>query len=256
MLTIKVVVAAIAMALLCACSKPQDTPLPTDLAKWEAIKPQIEKLSPEDQETFKRYTIRQVMGRTVGAMGSALRGEKPKDLEMPEGMTIGKALSEQRAWEASQKQRELEREAEEARAKALRAKIEAERAAKRKELESAVRVTLVTFKILGPNYEAGRYGDSAYVELAFENLSGKKIEGVKGITVFSDIFDTVLQRVTVSYDKGISIAQTPTWKGSFKLNQFSDQDRKLKSADPSKLKFRFEPDVIIFADGTRLTVPE
>lgn len=59
-----------------ACSKPIDTVVPTSIDKMESIRPQLEKLAPEEIELFRSY----------------LRDHS----SIPEGLTIGKAINEER----------------------------------------------------------------------------------------------------------------------------------------------------------------
>ncbi|NTW87087.1 MAG: hypothetical protein HGB30_13090 [Holophagaceae bacterium] len=68
------------------CSNPKNTKIPQDLSKIESIKPSIEKLTPEERELFGSYMMMRMMG-TVG-----------ENKGIPEGMTIGKAIEEQRAF--------------------------------------------------------------------------------------------------------------------------------------------------------------
>lgn len=71
---------------LCACSKPTDTVIPSSIDKMDSIKPQLEKLSPEQRELFDKYILRHTPSkkRTVEAI--------------PVGITIGKAIEAQSAF--------------------------------------------------------------------------------------------------------------------------------------------------------------
>jgi hypothetical protein len=62
--------------VLGACSKPIDTIVPTAIDKMESIKPQIEKLTPEEKDLFLSYLA--------------------DHNTIPEGLTIGKAIDEER----------------------------------------------------------------------------------------------------------------------------------------------------------------
>jgi hypothetical protein len=84
-----------AMLLLVAavgCSNPKDTKLPQDLSKIDTIKPSVEKLTPEEKELLGGYIMMRMMGTGPGATSD------PKTKAIPEGMTIGKAIEEQRAY--------------------------------------------------------------------------------------------------------------------------------------------------------------
>ena len=63
---------------LAACTKPIDTIVPTSPDKMESIRPQVNKLSPEEKELFDNY----------------LRDHS----SIPDGLTIGKAITEEREY--------------------------------------------------------------------------------------------------------------------------------------------------------------
>ncbi|HUW76921.1 MAG TPA: hypothetical protein VMV70_09590 [Gallionella sp.] len=77
--------------LLVACSgDPHDTTVPTNIAKWSSsVKPSLQKLTPEERALFSQYAIRHTIGAANGHIGS-------KSDPIPEDMTIGKAIAEQR----------------------------------------------------------------------------------------------------------------------------------------------------------------
>lgn len=79
--------------LLVACSDPHDTNVPADVTKWNtAVKPSLEKLSQEERVLFSQYAIR----HTIRAAMVGLMGNKVDPI--PKGMTIGKAIDEQREY--------------------------------------------------------------------------------------------------------------------------------------------------------------
>ena len=101
------------LVVLAACSNPRDTPLPRDMSKMESIKPAIEKLTPEERELVAGY----IMRHTVGAAFGSAFGVKADPI--PDGMTIGKAIDEQRGLMEKKK-------AEETAKKTAKEKVEAE----------------------------------------------------------------------------------------------------------------------------------
>lgn len=78
--------------LLAACSgDPHDTGVPADISKWStSVKPALQKLTPDEQALFTQYVRR----HTIGAAEGGANGDKADAI--PEGMTIGKAIAEQR----------------------------------------------------------------------------------------------------------------------------------------------------------------
>jgi hypothetical protein len=88
---VKVFYMACCALLLVACSDPHDTKVPADVAKWSAtVKPSLEKLTQEERVLFSQYAIR----HTIRASMVGLIGNKIDPI--PKGMTIGKAIEEQR----------------------------------------------------------------------------------------------------------------------------------------------------------------
>jgi hypothetical protein len=78
--------------LLVACGDPHDTLVPADISKWrDTVKPSLQKLTPDEQALFTQYVRR----HTIGSAGG-LTGDKADPI--PEGMTIGKAIAEQRSY--------------------------------------------------------------------------------------------------------------------------------------------------------------
>jgi hypothetical protein len=87
--------------LLVACGDPHDTKVPIDIAKWRyTVKPSLQKLTPEEQELFTQYVRR----HTVLADEVGLNGDKADPI--PKDVTIGKAIAEQRDYNATQQARD------------------------------------------------------------------------------------------------------------------------------------------------------
>ncbi len=85
--------------LLVACGDPHDTKVPADISKWsETVKPALQKLKPEERVLFSQYAIRHMAG--------AAGGDKADPI--PEDMTIGKAIEEQRNYIAREQVKEPE----------------------------------------------------------------------------------------------------------------------------------------------------
>lgn len=83
--------------LLVACGDPHDTRVSADISQWrDTVKPSLQKLTPEEQALFTEYVRRHaILADEVG-----LNGDKADPI--PEGMTIGKAIADQRDYVAKQ----------------------------------------------------------------------------------------------------------------------------------------------------------
>jgi hypothetical protein len=87
--------------LLVACGDPHETKVPADISRWrDTVKPSLQKLTPDEQALFAQYVRR----HTILADEVGLHGDKADPI--PEGMTIGKAIAEQRSYIALQQAKE------------------------------------------------------------------------------------------------------------------------------------------------------
>lgn len=232
---------------LAACGGPKDTPLPKDLEKMESIKPAMEKLTPEERELAAGYIMRHTVGAKLGGLFGGKEGPG-----IPEGMTLGKAIEEQREFKA-------DAALEEAKQQALKAKLQAEREAAMKPMLEAVTVTLVSKKIAVERGYSGMVMDeNLEVTFGYKNNTAKDISGVKGRVSVKDLFGDEISAFQISNDSTIKAGQTATWTGSrsVRFSMGNNNDRKLAELGDDKYKVVWEPQAIVFADGTKLVLPE
>lgn len=214
--------------LLAGCSDPKNYEV-TKLTE-EQRKELGQKLTAEEGQKLAGWMMRNVMS-----------GKEP-----PVGTTVAMALKQQDEWVAKQKE-------EEAKAEALRMKVEAERKAKQEEFAKLLSVALVSKKNSMGEYSQRWVG----LELAYENKSDKDIQGVKGVLKLMDFFGDKILNIRWSYDAGVAAKQTTVERNSgIDINQFKDSNMKLWNTDFDKLKSTFEVSTIIFKDGTRMDAPE
>jgi hypothetical protein len=92
--------------LLVGCGDPHDTKVPADISKWhDAVKPSLQKLTPDEQALFAQYARRHaILADEVG-----LHGDKADPI--PEGMTVGQAIADQRNYIALQQAKESKEKA-------------------------------------------------------------------------------------------------------------------------------------------------
>jgi|SRR3989338_2423130 len=233
--------------ILAACSGPKDIPLPRELDKMDSIKPAMEKLTTEERELVAGY----IMRHTIGAKLGGLFGGK-EDPGIPDGMTLGKAIDEQRKFKA-------DAAIEEAKQQALKAKLQAEREATIKPMLEAITVTLVSKKLEAEHGYSGMVVDEKLeVIFGYKNNTDKDIAGVKGYISVKDLFGDELSGFLISNDNTIKAGQTTTWAGSrsVKYSLGNNKDQKLAELEDTKFKVVWEPRMIVFKDGTKLTVPD
>jgi len=235
----KAIIALFCMAALAGCS-PKSTAIPTDSSKWDTLAPDVKRLNEEDRRLFAAYMARQ-------GIASALSQGK---VTVPVGMTIGKAIDDQKKFEADQKKAEAE-------AELVRAKAIAARAAAEKAMSDAAVLSIVQTKLIPENIYASRYSDQFALVIAVQNKSAKNISGIKGMVEFSDIFGAQIKSVQLSLSENIPAGKLETFSSyALDLNQFDDADNKLKNTDPAKIKAVFHPQMIVFSDGTDMKAPD
>ncbi len=233
--------------ILAACSGPKDTPLPRDLDKMDTIKPAMEKLTAEERELAAGYIMRHTIGAKLGGLFGGKEGPG-----IPEGMTIGKAIEEQRKFKA-------DAAIEEAKQQALKAKLQTEREAAQKQMREAVTVTLVSKKLVTEHgYSGIETDENLRVVFGYKNNTDKDIAGVKGHISVKDLFGEEISGFLISNDTTIPAGQSTTWTGSRSV-RFSfghNDDRKFADLEDDKYKVVWEPEMIVFKDGTKLTAPK
>ena len=165
----RLILSLIVLLAVSACSGPKDTPVPKDLAAMEAVKPALEKLTPEERELFAGYVMRNTLGAKLGGLFGGKEGPG-----IPDGMTVGKAIEDQRKFKA-------DRAVEEAKQAALKEKLNAGREAAMKTMRDAVTVTLLSKAIEEERGISGMLMDeNLQVTFGYKNNSTKEIAGVKG----------------------------------------------------------------------------
>lgn len=237
----------VACLFLAACNSAKNTPIPQNVENMDALKPAMEDLSPEERDLVAAYILR----HTVGAQMRGLMGGGDSS-GIPSGMTIGKAIEEQRKFLADQK-------AEEAKQAALKAALQAKRDAALKVMRDAVTVTLVSKSIQTERGFSGIVMDeNLVVVFGYKNNTPKDIAGVKGYISVQDLFGDELSGFAISNDTTIPAGKSTTWTGSrsVRFAMGNNQDRKLADLGDSKFKVVWNPEVIIFSDGTRLEMPK
>lgn len=236
----------LAVILLAGCADHLDTIIPADISKLETIKPAVDKLSDEERTLLTGYIARHTIG---SAMASAFGGKADP---IPEGMTIGKAIAEQRKLMA-------EKQAQEQAESALKAKLVAEQAAAVEAMRKAASVTIVSKKLENEYGYSGIVMDEMLnISVGYQNHTDKEIAGIKGMLIIQDLFGDEVTSFQISNDESIPPKGTTTWRGSrsVKYSLGTKDDRKFAELPADKYKQVWEPQIIVFKDGSKLTLPE
>lgn len=228
----------VALALLVSgCSKNPKNHKITEANKstfMEEIKTQ-EGLTVEEMGLLVSYQMRSAMGSSFGGAGAA----------SPVGKTVGQIIEEERKLQADVKAREQEQER-------LAKEAKAKEDARVEELRKALLFSVFEKDVRYENPAAGRYRDEVVVRCAFENISPKDIRAFKGTVVFTDLFGAQIYQSGVTIQEAVKAGQKGNWTGVIELNQFDQEDRRLRDTPLSNMKVVWRPDSIIFTDGTTL----
>lgn len=232
---------ALVALVLSACTKPTEVVIPSDMSAWDKdLAPVVKKLGPDEQKLLQGYLMRVKASEVLGAaLGKGAQG-------IPLGTTVGQAIAQQRQWMQEQEQRIAEENA-------LKERLAQEAAAARAAVERAVAVVLVSKRQVPSNPGAGRYSDQQGFTIGVTNRADKTVTGVSGTLEFVDRFDVVVGAVSFRMAQEIQPGFDAVWEGVRDYNQFIKEHRAVWQLSEGEYTTRFEPDVILFADGTRLT---
>lgn len=237
------ILTAVAIAvLLAACSKATDTVIPINQSEWDTkLSPVVQKLNEEDKKLLGGYLAR----RTIAAGLGGLFGQTSEAAGIPPGTTIGQAIAEQRTWMAEQAKQQIQ-------AEAVKKEALAKNAAVRQQIADAVTVSLMKIRQEPAAPSLGRYLPYQGIELAIKNTGAKVIDGVAGRMVFLDVFGKEVGSMNFRATETIQPGSLHTWEGGRDYNQFMDEHRAIANLQEGKYSTRFEPEAVIFSDGTSL----
>lgn len=157
-----------------------------------------------------------------------------------EGKTYSEILKEGKEWEKQQAAAELEQ------------KLLAEKALK-EEQERIVRLReAVVVSCFDKGFQKYNYEDYITYKFAIQNKSDKDFRAIKGTLIFTDLFDDEITRINFKYDQPIKAGETVNWNATTDYNQFKDEDKTMRNKDLKDLKVIWNPEKIIFEDGTTL----
>lgn len=236
--------AALVLAVLLAgCSDPRNAALPEDMAKLESIKPQLEKLPEEERKLLVGYVMRRSLQGLIPGLG--------KEAPALPASTVGQAIEAQRKYVVDQ-------EARQAAEKLALEQAKAKREAVVKAMRELVSVSLISKRIEAERGYSGIEMDRhLMVSFMFKNNSDKDIAGVKGRIEARDLFGDEISAFQISNDDTIKAGASIVWKGgrSVKYSLGNNKDEKLAEMGDDKFTLVWEPQAIVFADGTKADLP-
>ena len=216
------------------CSNPKDEVLPPKMteADMKVLAEKVKSLNEEDKVLLTQYLMRSEMSKAFGGEGAST------------GTTVGEAIENQKQWVVEQK---AEEQAKIERA----AKLKAEKDAKTAEFEKAVSVTVFDKDFIEVDWQS-----FITLDIDIKNNSTKEIAGLKGTIIFFDKFGDPIRPFSFG-DDTLNIPAGDSFKGTLNwgYNQFMDEDKKFVNTSLEGMKYKFEPEQILFEDGTKLDMP-
>jgi hypothetical protein len=221
--------------LLVACNSVANEPLPA--APNDPGFAKIgEKLNDEEKKLLAGYLIRREMAKSFG------------NQQLADGVTtIGGALDAQRKFIDSLTESQQK-------AEALKIEVEQKRKAVADQIAKTVTVAFVDAEFVPSSFEQGRYDDYEKLSFAVHNGGRKAIKALKGQAVFIDTFGDVFVTVPMQFEERVAAGEKKEIELGMEINKFMDEHKKVMSLDRTK-KFRFEPDQIVYEDGSTLKAP-
>ncbi|MBY0360160.1 MAG: hypothetical protein K2W82_19310 [Candidatus Obscuribacterales bacterium] len=190
--------------------------------------------------------VRILMGR-IFRVGMSNAFGKGKEDSFPVGKTIGEVIADERksAAEAAKKEEEE---------KVRREKAAAEDEALRQNMRNSLSVTVYEKGFRDSDWQNGIYKDVITLKVAYENHSNKDIRGFKGTVVFNDLFGKLIAKSNLQEDEILPAGKAKKVALTIDYNQFLDTDTRLKTTELKNMNITWEPDTILFTDGTNISV--
>lgn len=150
----------------------------------------------------------------------------------------------------------LQAKAEKAKAEqqALAAKAAAAAAARLRQLRAVAAVTVFHKGFLGSASNAGHQDSYITFEVAIHNKSPKDIRALMGMLVFNNAFNRPIKKMLITTDRGIRAGRTFKYGSGIDYNERLDEDLLLRYNSLDSLKVVWQPEKVLFADGTSLAV--
>ena len=219
---------------LTAHGRALEAVIPTDMSTWDKeLAPHMKNLNDDERNKVARYLVRVKMGEVFGGEG------------IPLGLTVAQAIASQSEWDDLQTKKRAEEQA-------LRQRLEEERARAVEEIDKAVTVTLLEKQEVPKDIHARRYLPLQVIRIGVENKSDKEIAGVAGEIKFINVFGEVVGSIVVRISEQVAPGKSITWTGSRDYNEFIDEHRAIWNLEEGKYTTRFEPAMVVFADGSKL----
>lgn len=161
------------------------------------------------------------------------------------GTTYQQLLDKATALKAKAAKQEAERQA-------LAAKAAAAEAARLKQLRAVAAVSVFHKGFLGSDSSANQQANYITFEVAIENKSPKDIRAIMGMLVFNDVSNKPIKEVLITDDSGVKAGKTLRYGSGIDYNELLYGDLFLRYSSLDSLKIVWQPEKVLFADGTSM----
>jgi len=223
------------VGVLAACAGPRDTVIPTDVSRWDGdLRSSLDRLSGSDRQLAVAY-----LDRTKSA--ASLSGQA-----VPSGVTLGQAIDNQRSFEQNQAQQRLASR-NQADQNDVQRKDAEQRAA------SVFAVTLLAKELIPADLSGGTRSDQVAFTFEFKNVGTRDLTSVKGTLLVADnFFGTELKTIPLDYREVIPVGDAQSFQARLSLSPSAIIDQRVRNTELSQMKVTFTPELLQFADGTRM----
>lgn len=121
--------------------------------------------------------------------------------------------------------------------------------AKAAELSKIVGVAFLSIAVTTTDQES-----EITILLNIQNNGAKIIKAFKGVMTFYDLFGTVVNKYELKYNLPVNPKEVKAYYFRTKYNDKNEQDAALAALDDDSLRFVFEPQQILFSDGTEMNL--
>ncbi len=219
--------------LLVSCTSPADRKLTQE---------NLAELQKSNALTGEEYQLLQAFVMRTG-LSSVLSGKDSSEW-LDSSLTIRQAIAAQRQWIIDDS------------IATAKAKAEAAEALRKYEQEVAQLRSIITVTPVRKTFAEQDYSSYIRFQMVVRNSGTKPVRAFKGYVRVTDLFGDLISRLEVKDDDGLVAGKDRVIAMLYSYNQFIDRDVTLRHTDIDKMKFEWEPEVILFADGTELIVPE
>lgn len=228
----------VAGVCLLACSDPRDTTIPPDPARWDTeLRSSLDRLSTDERRLVSSYLSRK--------RGGAARTGQP----VAEGVTVRQAIQEERDYQQADAARRSVARGQQDEQERLRKEYEGQ-------VKAVLPVALFSKHVAPADLSTGRGGEYMALVFEFRNLGPRDVAQFRGTLRLADSFrGDPLRSLPVSYGEPIAAGASVLWEAVVPLDPFATSDLRLKNTDAPQIAVTLFPEIVLFADGTRLVMP-